>query len=44
MLDGRTLITQLERLMQPIDASKLKAVDVDDFPKSVSHRVVEFMI
>ena len=32
MLDGRTLITQLERLIQPIEARKLQAVDVDDFP------------
>jgi len=44
MLDGKTLISQLERLMKPIEARKLKAVDVDDFPKGLSHRVVEFTI
>ena len=33
MPDGGTLITQLERQMQAIEARKLKAVDVDDFPK-----------
>ena len=33
MPEGRTLITQLERQMQAIEARKLKAVDVDDFPK-----------